>query len=57
MGFIFVVPAYTSKSVCEGKSGNGFSYMWQIPYDTTDGKAQCLVALAKPDCREAPWTR
>ncbi|KAK3607198.1 hypothetical protein CHS0354_008882 [Potamilus streckersoni] len=50
-------PDYVSEATCVG-TRNGMRYIWAIPYDAEDvEKKECLVALEKPDCQEAPWSR
>jgi hypothetical protein len=50
----FFITASKGKAVCERTAG----YFWGVPYDAIDvTKAQCLVALPKPECKEAPWSR
>lgn len=52
---LFFIETARNKAACDAK---GSRYMWQVPYDTNDGTTkQCLVALERPDCMEAPWSR
>ena len=49
---------YNNRNQCTSKTGNGIKYIWEVPYDSADGTSkECLVALKKPDCKAAPWTR
>lgn len=55
-------PQYESKADCEGASTTDISYKWGIPYRTLDLdskqlKERCYVALDKPHCELAPWSR
>ena len=48
-------PTYKSESVCLAASRNGVKYVWgRTLYNT---QKSCLVALDKPDCEAAAWSR
>ena len=48
-------PQHTSKSACEGASGNGVNYFWGRPMNQIE--EMCLVALDEVDCIQAPYSR
>lgn len=49
---------YKSERACKSATHRKMRYIWALPYDSADGKTkECLVALQKPDCKEAPWSR
>ena len=49
---------YKTEGQCLGANKGQERYVWAVPYDAADVKQkQCLVALEKPECYEAPWSR
>jgi len=48
-------PQYTNSRDCTKASGNGIRYIWKRAMG--DRRQSCLVALDKPDCVTAPWSR
>ena len=48
-------PQYKSEQACVSASKNGVRYIWgRVLYNT---KKECLVALDKPACEAAMWSR
>ena len=48
-------PQFTTESACLAASKNGITYIWgRTLYNTNK---ECLVALDKPECKAASWTR
>ncbi|CAL1539912.1 unnamed protein product [Lymnaea stagnalis] len=46
-----------SKSACENTQTTGYTYKWEVAYDSPSYQPECLILLDAPYCEEAPWSR